>query len=197
MAVEKPTIDTSLVAINKSLRTGKIQGIALHDTAGSGRHSDTLYLAHPGDGRKVSVDFTVERDGVIHQLNPNLQKYKTFHAGRATAFKGVKNGNVNNILVGIEIVQKADLSLHPMYPMEQVKAVAQLCAWLCESLKLQPGDIVTHRQIITDGSRTDPRHFPFDLVPGEGGFWYWFWDARGQLATYLAAHSEQKIPVTV
>ena len=57
-------------------------GIVLHDTAGAGTHNDTLYLVNPGDGRKVSVDFTVERDGKIHKLNPDLQTYYCNHAGQ-------------------------------------------------------------------------------------------------------------------
>jgi N-acetyl-anhydromuramyl-L-alanine amidase AmpD len=194
MTVEKPVVDTSLVAKNRSPRTTKIQGVALHDTAGSGKNSDARYLAHPGDGRNVSVDFVVARDGVIFQLNPDLVKQKCFHAGRATAFKGYKNGQCNNALVGIEIIQKADLSLHPLYPQEQVKAVAVLVAWLCEQFKLVPADIVTHRQIITDGSRSDPRHFPFDTTAGEPGFWYHFWEAKGMLDNYLASQVKKVDP---
>jgi N-acetyl-anhydromuramyl-L-alanine amidase AmpD len=172
----KPQINRSLTAKNLFMRRGRILGIVLHDTAGSGLHNDTRYLANPGDGRKVSVDFTVERDGSVWQLNPDLKKYCCSHAGRATKFKGYFNASVNHTTVGIEIVQKADLSLRPLYPDAQVKAVADLCVWLCAEFKLDKADITTHRQIITDRSRIDPRQFPFE---GDSGFWALFHAAQG------------------
>lgn len=146
----------------------EVAGIILHDTAGSGTHNDTRYLASPGDGRKVSVDFTVERDGSIWQLNPDLKNNHTFHAGRATHFKNLRNQQVTRHCIGIEIVQKADLSLNPLYPDAQVIAVANLCAFLCREFGLQKTDITTHAKVITDGSRSDPRKFPFD------DFWQYF-----------------------
>lgn len=40
--------------------------------------------------------------------------------------------------------------------------MAELCAHLCEKFDLSKDDITTHAKIITDGSRSDPRRFPFD-----------------------------------
>jgi len=148
-------------------------GIILHDTAGSGTHNDTKYLASPGDGRKVSVDFTVERDGSVHQLIPDLRAGWAYHAGRATQFKGLRNAAVTKGCIGIEIVQKADLSLSPLYPEAQVKAVAELCTYLCKEFRLTKADVTTHAKVITDGSRSDPRKFPFD------SFWTYFDEVNG------------------
>jgi hypothetical protein len=164
--ISAPQIFRTLTAKNKARRNSRIKGIVLHDTAGSGTHNDTRYLANPGDGRGVSVDFTVERDGSIWQLNPDLPKYCCFHAGRRTKFKGLLDGAVNHATIGIEIVQKADLALKPLYPEAQVQAVAHLCAWLCGEYGLEKADITTHRQIIRDGSRSDPRQFPFEGISG-------------------------------
>lgn len=189
--INQPKIDRSLTAKNVSERRGKIRFIVLHDTAGSGLHNDTRYLANPGDGRIVSVDFTVERDGSIWQLNPDLSKYCTFHAGRNTRFRGITNGACNHTSIGIEIVQKADLSLSPIYPDEQIQAAAALCAWLCEKFGLEKDDITTHRQIITDGSRTDPRKFPFE---GEHGFWAHFHRANGtKQPAALCSHGDEDL----
>lgn len=186
--VEKPDINTSLQAKYLAKRTQTIKGVVLHDTAGSGTHNDTRYLANPSDGRKVSVDFTVERDGSIWQLNPALTKFCCAHAGRHTKFKASRDAQVNHATVGIEIVQKANLSLQPLYTPEQVQAVAHLCAWLCQEFKLEPADITTHRNVITDGSRTDPRRFPFE---GDNGFWYWFHYHRGNQVKFLSAQVEK------
>jgi N-acetyl-anhydromuramyl-L-alanine amidase AmpD len=164
-------------------RTG-ILGVVLHDTAGTGDHHDTLYLQSPSDGRKVSVDFTVERDGSIWKLNPDLPKYYCNHAGRATQWRGYKNAEVNRVTVGIEITQHGHLSLTPLYPDAQVKSVANLCAWLTSSFGLAASDITTHRQIITDGSRSDPRKFPFD---DQNGFWHYYWEACGKAEKFLSS----------
>jgi len=168
-----------------------VTGIFLHDTAGNGTHNDTLYLVKPGDGRKVCVDFTVERDGSIWKLNPDLNKYYTPHAGRKTKFKGLVDNQVTRAMIGIEICQKANLSLSPLYPEAQVKSVALLCAWLVDHYKLTTSDVTTHRQIITDGSRADPRKFPFD---GDKGFWQFYWEAKGQGDTHEIANEMPKIP---
>jgi N-acetyl-anhydromuramyl-L-alanine amidase AmpD len=168
-----------------------VTGIVLHDTAGSGTHNDTLYLVNPSDGRRVCCDFTVERDGSIWKLNPDLNTFYTPHAGRATKFKGLTNNAVNRATIGIEIVQKANLSLIPLYPAAQVKSVAELCAWLVGRYKLTTSDITSHRQIITDGSRADPRKFPFE---GEDGFWQFYWEAQGLGDVHEVATEMSKIP---
>ena len=155
-------------------RSRPISGIVLHDSAGTGTHLDTLYLADPTDGRNVSADFTVERDGGIWRLNPDLERLYCHHAGRATRWRDLENRQVNEATIGIEIIQKKILPPGPAYPDPQVRCAARLCAWLVQRGGLTPEDITTHQQIITDGSRSDPRQFPFI---GENGFWSYFWQA--------------------
>ena len=128
------------------------------------------------------MDFTAERDGSIWQLNSDLRKFATFHAGRKTKFKGFLNRDVTVRTIGIEIVQKADLSLRPTYPQPQIEAVVGLCAALCGEFRLSSGDITTHAAVITDGSRTDPRRFDFDA------FWLAFRHAVGQGEAAELAH---------
>ena len=180
-------IDTTLRARCLGQRLMPIVGVVLHDTAGAGTHNDTRYLSDPSDGRTVSVDFTVERDGSIWQLNPDLRRFATFHAGRATKFKDLSNRKVTLATIGIEIVQKANLSLRPIYPRAQIESIAPLCAVLCGEFRLAASDITTHAAVITDGSRTDPRRFDFDA------FWQAFRDALGQGELAEAASSMAKI----
>lgn len=161
-----------------------VEAIVLHDTAGSGTHNDTRYLANPGDGRGVSVDFTVERDGSVFQLNPDPAKFCTFHAGRATKLvaggRVYRNAAVNTVAIGIEIVQKAAMTLNPKWPTDQVKAVAGLCFELCHAWGLDKTRITTHAQLIQDRSRTDPREFPFSE------FWFHF-NAAGAITPAVAS----------
>ena len=112
----KPAWHDELSAKFLNRRSSPIQGIVLHDTAGSGTHNDTRYLSNPQDGRKVSVDFTVEKDGSIWKL--------CNHAGRATEWLGFKNAQVNAVTIGIEIVQTDKLTGPPYYPAVQVQLPA-------------------------------------------------------------------------
>lgn len=189
--VPLPNFHSELTGKYISPGRSKITGVCLHDTAGSGAHGDTKYLANPSDGRKVCVDFTVERDGSIWKLNPDIDKYYTPHAGRKTQWKGVSNAQVTRCLIGIEIVQHVKLNLVPTYTDEQVRATAHLCAWLVEKYHLAPADITTHRQVITDGSRSDPRLFPFE---GPGGFWQYFWAFFGKENEYIVSQEIPKVP---
>jgi N-acetyl-anhydromuramyl-L-alanine amidase AmpD len=190
--MKTPNFNTSLLArYLKNNRKG-ILGIVLHDTAGSGKHNDTLYLANPSDGRVVSVDFTVERDGSIWKLNPDIQKFYTHHAGRETKWRNFKNKEVNQVTVGIEIVQNSNLSLSPLYPQAQIDAVAHLCAWLSKTYNIGNSEITTHRQIITDGSRSDPRHFPFE---GANGFWQKYWSHFNNQVAFANSLNTTDIPI--
>lgn len=182
---------TELTAKHVKIGRTKVLGIVLHDTAGNGTHGDTEYLANPSDGRKVCVDFTVERDGSIWKLNPDLDKFYTPHAGRDTKFKDKINNAVTRATIGIEICQHRNLTLSPTYTTAQVKSVANLCAWLVNKYKLTTSDITTHRNIITDGSRSDPRRFPFE---GEDGFWQFYWEAQGDGENHEVADIMAKIP---
>ena len=137
------------------------------------------------------MDFTVERDGSIWKLNSDLDKLYTRHAGRKTSFKGLVNAQVTRATVGIEICQHKDLALAPTYPTAQVKSVADLCVWLTNKYNLATSDITTHRNIITDGSRSDPRQFPFE---GPEGFWHFYWEAKGKGEEHAVADVMPKIP---
>lgn len=200
MPVKQPAWKEIKSKFLKSITSRKIVGVVIHDTAGNGKQkspgqpsNDTLYLASPGDNRKVSVDFTIERDGTIYRHipkvgSPDLLKSYGLHAGRATRFKGLVNGGVTRGTVGIELCQHVRLELKPIWPDAQVKSCAELCAWLVDTNKLAPADITTHANIITDGSRSDPRQFPFDF------FWKYFNEARGKGDSFKASTTIKKVP---
>lgn len=162
-------INKTLRAKNTAPRRGKVDFIVLHDTAGNGTVNDAKYLANDPEKRGVSVDFCIVKDGTIYQLNHDLAKRVTFHAGRRTRFRGLSNGSVNHASIGIEIAQTVKLpTTGPIYPDVQVRAVAYVCRKLCKEFNLVKEDITTHKKIITDGSRSDPREFPWD------SFWQYF-----------------------
>lgn len=162
----------SLKAKNLGTRKGaKVRGIVLHDTAGSGTIGDANYLADDPEHRGVSVDFVILKDGSVYQLNPNIEKNYTNHAGRKTRWvsKQLIGAAINKGTVGIEISQKANIDSvpDPKYPPAQVDAVAATCAMLCDEFGLTKMDITTHKDLIIDGSRTDPRKFPWEEFWGQ------------------------------
>lgn len=172
------SFDKSLSAKNTGTRSGRVEFIVLHDTNGNGGPGDAKYLANDPDKRGISVDFCVTKDGTMFQLNHDLKNRCTFHAGRHTRFRGRTNGGVNQHSIGIEIAQKADMKgLDPAYPDVQVAAVAEVCRYLCQEFRLEKTDITTHAKIITDGTRSDPRNFNWEL------FWKLFNNQGGEVGS--------------
>jgi N-acetyl-anhydromuramyl-L-alanine amidase AmpD len=192
--VQRPPWHDELVTGNVSPRNGaKPKIIVFHDTSGSGTHNDTLYLVKQSDGRKVSADFTVERDGSIWKLNPQIRLLHTWHAGRNTRWNNLRDGGVNRYSIGIEMCRAANRRFAPEWPDAQVGSAAWLAAWLCDYFNLGPESITTHRQLVWDGSRADPVRFPFE---GVGGFWAQFHAIRGFREAHLAALEEHDNPDT-
>lgn len=178
------TTSREYTAKNLNKRNGaKIEFIVLHDTAGNGGLGDVKYLANDPERRGVSVEYVIPKDGTIYQLNPDPFTYCTNHAGRKTKFRGYLNHQVNRHSIGIEIGQRVNMrDLNPKYPEAQIFAVADLCSSLCSIHGLDKTDITTHSKIITDGSRSDPREFPWDQ------FWKFFNRGVGS-----GVHEDRKI----
>lgn len=158
--------------------------IVLHDTAGNGGIGDVKYLANDPEKRGIAVDYAIPKDGTIYQLNPDPLTYCTSHAGRKTHFRNYSGPQVNRHSIGIEIGQKIKISdLDPKYPEVQIRAVADLCSSLCDMYDLDKTDITTHAKIITDGSRSDPREFPWEQ------FWAMF-NGTSDIATHSTGRIE-------
>lgn len=190
--IRPPPWHDELVTLNTSPRNGaRPKLIVLHDTSGSGTHSDTLYLVKQSDGRRVSCDFVIERDGSIWKINPQVGLLSTWHAGRNTRWHSLRDGGVNRYSIGIEMCRAADRRFSPEWPREQVHRAAWLCAWLCGHFALGPESITTHRQLVWDGSRADPVRFPFE---GPGGFWSEFHELRGNGVVHGMALQEHDNP---
>lgn len=173
--MKKPIVNETLKAkwLVRDRGPKGIRGVMLHDTAGNGGHGDTIYISDPSDGRKAGIDFTIERDGSIWQLNHDLSGQWAQHASRATRVKFgndvFKGSQVSRAIVGIELTHAAVPKKHlPLWPAPQVEAAAELCLYLAVTYGFDKTAVVTHAKAVTDGSRSDPRDFPFDL------FWtYW------------------------
>lgn len=65
-----------------------------------------------------------------------------------------------------------------------MNGVAQLCAYLSTVYKLTTSNITTHRQNLTDGSRSDTKQFPFE---GTNGFLTYYWQLLGKGEEFVIA----------
>jgi AmpD protein len=150
-----PDWDDSQATTNLSRRRYKVSLIVLHHTAGTRAGDLPILLGQTS--RRVSADFYVQRDGKIHKLNPQLTQWYTWHAGNSD-WRG--KGQCNLYSIGVEMEHRVGEG----WPEAQVKACAQLCAWLIRrfGLILDKDCIQSHRAIALPlGRKTDPENYPW------------------------------------
>lgn len=91
----------------KGRRIVKRRGAVFHTSEGYNSGDYLLYNAYIQEGKKVSADFLIDRQGNITQLVP--AGWYSYHAGASMwrAFQG-SDGTLNRSHVGIEIECKSD-----------------------------------------------------------------------------------------
>ena len=123
----------------------------LHSTEGAFAGA-VAWLCNPESG--VSSHYVIARAGHIAELVSPLRK--AWHAG-ISYWRG--ETNINAISVGIEMEHKDGKD---DWPDAQVKACAELCAWLSHTYKLGEGTIISHASIARPvGRKIDPQGFPW------------------------------------
>lgn len=91
---------------------------------------------------KVSSHYVVDEDGTIYQLVE--EKNTAWHAG-VSYWRGQKN--VNNISIGIEIVNPGHEFGYRAFPKAQMERVAELCTGIIERNKILPVNVVGHSDV--------------------------------------------------
>lgn len=139
-----------------------VDTIVLHHTASSNMKGVVKWFASPES--RVSAHFTVGKDGSIVQHVNTF--YRAWHAGASRLPDGTPN--VNNMSVGIEIVNKGDGS--EPYTDAQVLAVRLLCGTLVNHrYKGQIKRIISHEHIaVPTGRKNDPLDYPWDSLQDLG-----------------------------
>lgn len=134
-----------------------IDTIVLHHTANSSLTGVVRWFANPES--RVSAHFTVGKDGSIAYHVSTWDR--AWHAGPSRDRTG--RTNLNNNTVGIEIVNVGD-GKDP-WTEPQVKAVANLCAFLIRHRYPEITTIVSHEYIATPpGRKPDPRNYPWETL---------------------------------
>lgn len=143
---------------NLSERRGKIQGIVLHHTAG--RYPGDLNTLTSAKSR-VSADFYLSAKNGLFKLNPQLQRWKTWHAGMSFwADHGGFLVNDNTIGIEMEFDPRRD-----EWSPGMVEDCAHLVAWLIQRYKLDVnnGVVASHRKVaLPPGRKIDPLGFPWN-----------------------------------
>ena len=99
---------------------------------------------------RVSAHYVVEEDGTIWRLVPDARR--AFHAGRS-CWAG--ESDLNNVSIGIEIVNPGHQWGYRPFPDEQMAAVECLCREFVSRYPILPHRVVGHSDVAPD-RRADP-----------------------------------------
>ena len=99
---------------------------------------------------RVSTHYVVDEDGTIWQLVPEPRR--AFHAGRS-CWAG--ESDLNDVSIGIEIVNPGHEWGYRPFPEEQMIAVERLCGALCSRFPIPGHRVVGHSDIAPD-RKADP-----------------------------------------
>lgn len=136
--------------------------IVIHDTGGRTAESALSWMESPLSN--VSSHYLVDKDGTIYQLVEDEDV--AWHVGASVLWH---ESDLNRIALGIELV---DDSLDK-YPDEQMTALIDLTAGLCDKYQIPLNRIVGHENVaMPKGRKVDPgADFP----------WFMFLNTVGSL----------------
>lgn len=116
---------------------------------------------------KVSSHYLVAEDGVVYHLVPEEQR--AWHAG-VSYWRGRER--INDVSIGIEIVNPGHEFGYRDFPELQMQSVAELCLGVLKRHPILPWNIVAHSDV-APGRKEDPgERFDWKFLAGEGiGLW--------------------------
>lgn len=138
-------------------RTAPISMIVLHYTGMQDMDSALARLRDPA--AKVSSHYLVAEDGTVLRLVDEAKR--AWHAGRShwRSWDGV-----NDVSVGIEIVNPGhDWGYRP-FPDEQVDAVIRLVSEIKERYAITRGNVVGHSDVAPARKRDPGEYFPWNRL---------------------------------
>jgi N-acetylmuramoyl-L-alanine amidase len=119
------------------------------------------------EAAKVSAHYVVEEDGNITQLVD--EQYNAWHAG-VSFWRG--HQNVNNISVGVEIVNPGHEWGYRPFPTIQMHAVAELCGGIVTRHRIAARNVVAHSDIAPERKEDPGELFDWPFLAQKGiGLW--------------------------
>lgn len=145
--------------------TGKPNCIVLHYTGMGDGPSAIAWLRNPAS--QVSCHYVVEEDGRVLQLVAEARR--AWHAGRSS---WAGETDLNDVSIGIEVVNAGHPGGLPPYPDPQVEAVVALCRDLVERSPIPSARVLAHSDV-APGRKIDPGEmFPWRRLFEAGvGLW--------------------------
>jgi N-acetylmuramoyl-L-alanine amidase len=151
-----------------------------HDARPAGTTPDLLVLHYTGmatgmaalarlrdPAAKVSAHYLVEEDGRIRQLV--AEERRAWHAG-LSAWRG--RSGLNDVAIGIEIVNPGHGWGYRSFPERQVAAVIELASDIVGRHAIAPGRVVAHSDVAPDRKIDPGELFPWARLAAAGiGLW--------------------------
>jgi N-acetylmuramoyl-L-alanine amidase len=140
--------------------------IVLHYTGMQSGAEALEWLCNPASN--VSAHYLVEEDGVIFQLVE--EDRRAWHAGVA-AWRGAHN--VNDISIGIELVNRGHQWGYTPFPKAQIRATMALCHDIMARYELLAHSVVGHSDVAPTRKQDPGELFPWEACAKEGiGIWH-------------------------
>lgn len=150
---------------NERAANNQIDTLILHYT---GMKSGKEALERMCDPKaQVSAHYMVEEDGSVYYLVPETKR--AWHAG-ISHWRG--RGNLNNISIGIEIVNPGhEWGYHP-FPEAQMQSVETLCADIIQRQPIDKRNVIGHSDIAPSRKQDPGELFDWKRLADKGiGLW--------------------------
>jgi len=150
---------------NQDDRPGRVDTIVLHYT---GMQTAAEALARLRDpAARVSSHYFVEEDGKILQLVP--EQRRAWHAG-VSYWRG--RSGLNDVSIGIEIVNPGHDHGYRDFPVMQMAAVCDLCLDIFSRHEIPDRNVVAHSDVAPDRKEDPGERFDWQGLAREGvGLW--------------------------
>jgi N-acetylmuramoyl-L-alanine amidase len=116
---------------------------------------------------RVSSHYLVEEDGTVYQLVP--EELRAWHAG-VSFWRGRRV--LNDMSIGIEIVNPGHEWGYRPFPATQIAAVLDLCTGILQRHAIPAGNVVAHSDIAPNRKQDPGELFPWAALAEHGiGVW--------------------------
>ncbi len=112
---------------------------------------------------KVSAHYCIEEDGTLHKLVE--ESHRAWHAGLG-CWQG--ETDVNNISIGIELVNKGHKYGYTTFPDEQINQLIDLSQRIIEKYAINPDNIIGHSDLAPDRKEDPGELFPWKHLAQQG-----------------------------
>ncbi len=150
---------------NYDARPAPVDTLILHYTGMQSAQAAIDRLCDPA--AKVSSHYVVDEDGTVHSLVP--ENLRAWHAG-ISFWRGRRT--LNDVSIGLEIVNPGHAWGYRPFPAAQIDAVTTLCHAILARHDIPARNIVAHSDVAPDRKQDPGELFPWQALAAAGiGLW--------------------------